>query len=202
MFFKTLTDPRFEFTDSPDEADVCWAMGLARSELIKKAQEKGSFINQFPEDDVMLIQDNLVALVHSTYSSFAKGKSSDVIPESFFVRTQLPAFMGRFKEIESDDFPAIWSVVDGKKVTDVPCLSNNLDWILRLSESNTLIQKYQRRPFLLDNHKAVFRFTVCLKSVVPLEAYVLKEVAIMTAPKAFTLSNEKMGDELTHSCTD
>jgi hypothetical protein len=78
--------------------------------------------------------------VHSTYNSFKK--SNDVIPESYFVRTQLPAFMGRFKEIESEDMPAAWSVLDGKQLTEVPCIQNNLDWLLRLSEYNTLLQRY------------------------------------------------------------
>lgn len=66
---------------------MCWAVGLNRASLIKEAQEKGHFINQFPEDDVLLVQDNLVALIHSTYSSFAKNQNSEIIPESFFVRT-------------------------------------------------------------------------------------------------------------------
>ena len=95
----------------------------------------------------------------------------------------------------------MWSVVNGMKMTDAPCLSNNLDWLLRLSEYNTLIQKYQRRPLLVDGHKTIFRFNIVLKSVVPLEAYVCNDVAVMTAPHKFTLADNKHGDENTHTCS-
>jgi hypothetical protein len=31
----TLTDSRFEFVSTPEEADVCWALGLFRQTQIK-----------------------------------------------------------------------------------------------------------------------------------------------------------------------
>lgn len=48
----------------------------------------------------------------------------------------LPAFIGRFKELEYEDLPSIWSVSNGShKYIQTPIITNDLDWILRLSES-------------------------------------------------------------------
>lgn len=140
----TLTDSRFEFVSTPEEADVCWALGLFRQTQIKQAKEKGSvYINQFPDDDLLLITDLLASLMHSTYSCFSKEKkildNYNVLPESYFVNTQLPAFMGRYKELESEDLPSVWKVTSGTKISHMPLISANLDWLLRLSESNTLV---------------------------------------------------------------
>ena len=112
----TLTDPRFELTEF-EGADVHWLLSIQRGELLKHAT---GFINQFPEDDVLLRNDLLVSLVHSTYKCFKTSSDhSDesffgkVIPESYFVSTQLPAIMGRHLELESQDFPPLWQVVRG-----------------------------------------------------------------------------------------
>ncbi len=59
----TLTDARFEFADF-DDADVFWLLGLDRRQNLAKAT---GFINQFPEDEVLLVPDLLTSLIHSTY---------------------------------------------------------------------------------------------------------------------------------------
>lgn len=189
--------------DQPGEADVCWAVEVDRSALIKAAKEKGIFINQFPEDDVLLTKDLLVSLMHSTYRCFSKN-ASDVLPESYFVNTQLPAFMGRYKELEADDLASVWKVASSssQQVFELPYLGNDLDWLLRLSESNTLLQRYQRRPFLLEQKKTTFRFTLMVKSVVPLQAFVSKKVTMMSALSNFTMAQVKLGDARIHECSE
>lgn len=79
-------------------------------------------------------------------------------------------------------------------------VSNDLDWLLRFSESNTLVQRYMRNPFLLNKKKACFKFTVLIKSIVPLQAYVLSKVNIVHAQNDFTMAQSKQGDVLTHVC--
>jgi hypothetical protein len=59
----SLTDSRFEFTDF-ENAEVFWLLGLQRQQLLNSTT---GFINQFPEDEVLLDQNLLVSLVHSTY---------------------------------------------------------------------------------------------------------------------------------------
>lgn len=81
--------------------------------------------------------------------------------------------MGRFKELWHQDLNPMWQI-SNQSVMQKPLIHNDLDWLLRFSESNTLVQKYIRQPFLLNNKKTVFKFTVLVKSVVPLQAWVLK----------------------------
>ena len=55
LLTKTLTDERFELVDKVEDADVCWAVGFNRAAHIKQAQQLDIFVNQFPEDEVLLI---------------------------------------------------------------------------------------------------------------------------------------------------
>jgi len=84
-------------------------------------------------------------------------------------------------------------------------MSNNVDWILRLTEAGpcaNIIQKYQNRPLLTPNgNKMIFRFSVYLKGVVPLQAYVSKKVLVLNAPKRFTMSEPSFNDDGVHMCT-
>ena len=74
---KTLTDSRFEVVGDYNQADVCWALGLDRSNIIKSVKENGLYINQFPDDEVLLFKDLLVALIHSTYISLGTESAPD-----------------------------------------------------------------------------------------------------------------------------
>ena len=47
----------------------------------------------------------------------------------------------------------------------------------------------------------LFRFSVYLKGVVPLEAYVSNKVQVLNATKPFTMSEPSLGDEGVHLCT-
>ena len=117
----------------------------------------------------MLIRDLLVSLIHSTYvkSLGSYDTKEAIVPESYLVNMQLPAFVGRHKELEGNDICPPWSI-SNTSVMQQPLISNDLDWILRLSESNSLAQRYMRSPFLLNKKKACFKFTVLIKSIVPL----------------------------------
>ena len=47
----------------------------------------------------------------------------------------------------------------------------------------------------------ILRYSVYIKSVVPLQAFVSKKVQVLNAPKPFTMSYASMGDEDVHLCT-
>ena len=46
----------------------------------------------------------------------------------------------------------------------------------------------------------LFRFSVYLKGVVPLQAYVSKKVQVLNASKPFTMSEDSLGDDGVHMC--
>lgn len=47
----------------------------------------------------------------------------------------------------------------------------------------------------------LFRYSVYVKGIVPLEAYVSKQVQVLNAPKPFSCSVDSFGDEGVHLCT-
>jgi hypothetical protein len=47
----------------------------------------------------------------------------------------------------------------------------------------------------------VFRFSVFLRSVVPLQAFVSDKVQVMYAPKSFDMSDAHLGEESVHLCS-
>jgi hypothetical protein len=111
--------------------------------------------------------------------------------------------MGRFKELEANDLPSSWTIQTG--VDETPKMTCDLDWLLRLSETNTLIKRYQRVPYTVDDgKKAIFRFSIVLKSVVPLQAFVVREshVRVLYAKDSFTMDRSRRQDPRVHLCTE
>ena len=101
-----------------------------------------------------------------------------------------------------------WAVMGGQIpqcAPVLPSLTKDIDWAMRLTESGpcaNIIQKYISRPLLTTaGHKMIFRFSVFLKSVVPLQAFVSKRVQVLNAPKPFTMDESCYADEGVHLCS-
>jgi len=94
----------------------------------------------------------------------------------------LPAFVGRYFELENNFQDNTWQVVGKEPQSDcvMPYLTKNVDWVLKLSESGpqtSIIQKYESRPFLSEEpttkgRKLMLRFSLFVKQFVPLQAAV------------------------------
>ena len=57
------------------------------------------------------------------------------------VNSQLPAFLGRFYELENSQRDNTWAIIGGQipqGAPVMPCISQNADWILRLSEAGPI----------------------------------------------------------------
>ena len=52
-----------------------------------------------------------------------------------------------------------------------------------------------------DGRKMILRFSVYVKSCVPLQAYVSKKVQVLTAPNKFTAATSSFADEQVHMCS-
>ena len=210
----SLSDARFQIVSDPDQGQIFWLIGANRSVYKAKSVEKDGYLNEFPCDEALLLRDMFVPLLHSTYKCFKQkdaqgGEEQEMlISETFMVNTQLPAFIGRYYQRESQQMDNTWSILGGQLppcVPVIPCITNNLDWAIRLTEagpSASIIQKYQEKPLLTPaGHKMIFRFSVYLKSVVPLQAYVSKKIQVLYAPKPFSMSEHSFGDEGVHVCS-
>lgn len=99
-------------------------------------------------------------------------------------------------------------MASGKIPTGVPvlpCLTKSVDWAVRLTETGScanIIQKYEDNPLLTQaGHKLVFRYSLYLKGVVPLQAFMSQKVLVMSAVKPFTMSEPSLGDDQVHICS-
>lgn len=67
--------------------------------------------------------------------------------------------------------------------------------------SASIIQKYQNRPLLTPaGHKMIFRYSVYLKGIVPLQAFVSKKVQVLNATKPFTMCESNLQNPDVHMC--
>ena len=100
---QTLNDERFQITENASEARIFWLIGAQRGTYKLQVEAAEGFLNEFPNDDVLLQKDLLVPLIHSSYKSFEKSSDQSenpaLIPESYMANTQLPAFAGRWYEL-------------------------------------------------------------------------------------------------------
>ena len=55
---------------------------------------------------------------------------------------------------------------------------------------------------MLSGKKCEFKFTVLVKSIVPLQAYVMRKVDVKHAKADFTIAPAKFGDESVHECSE
>ena len=65
-------------------AEVFWLIGLQRNQFKDSAIDLGGYLNEMPSDEVLLLKDLFIPLMHSTYSCFNKTNNQDIaIPESY-----------------------------------------------------------------------------------------------------------------------
>ena len=149
----TLTDARFQIVEDADSASIFWLVGPGRNQYKANAVLKDGYLNEFPNDDTLLVKDLFIPLLHSSYKCFSKEASEDsqparVIQEAYMANTQLPAFAGRFYEREALLEDNTWAVIAGQipqGAPVIPSLTKSVDWAMRLTETGpcgSIIQKY------------------------------------------------------------
>jgi len=77
----SLTDARFEIVSDPEQGQIFWLIGHDRSSNKAKAVEKNGYLNEFPCDEVLLLKDMFVPLLHSTYKCFVEQKDAEASGE-------------------------------------------------------------------------------------------------------------------------
>ena len=110
----TLTDPRFQLVNDIAEAKICWLIGLDRNTHKQTAIDQLSYVNDMPSDEVLLVKDLFVPLIHNSYRCFSKDEADEssikgkIIPESYMVQQHLPAFLGRYLELDDQHKKDSW----------------------------------------------------------------------------------------------
>jgi len=177
---------------------VVWPTGLDRPPLKAKAIENGSYFNSFPFDEVILLRDLLVQMVNNVVRH--SDDTTQVIPESFLVNQQLPAFVGRYLEREDSFQDNAWALTTA---TGPVTLTRDVDWALRLVEAGpTIIQKYESRPLLADGKKLLLQLSLFVKQIAPLQAAVSRKVQVLAAKEPFSAGIDSLSNPDVQVCTE
>jgi tubulin--tyrosine ligase-like protein 12 len=159
--------------DDPNQAEIIWST-LDYYNLLKQqitVDQSKQYINQFEFEAALVMKNHLANLIRFTL------KDQSIIQETFILNDFLPAFVGRYKEVQkkADDNTWILKPVNMARSMDT-FVSNNLDGIIRMVETGPKIaQKYIHNPCVLRGKKFDLRYVALLKSLLPLEVYVYDE---------------------------
>lgn len=140
-----MTDPHFVFADNAADATIVWPTGLGQAGLDRPslkaiAVNNSSYFNSFPFDEVLLLPTLMVQMVNNGHRHPANdnGQETLIIPESFLVEQQLPAFVGRFIERENSFQDNTWRLLpQGPYLHGGATVTNHVDWALKLTEAGS-----------------------------------------------------------------
>lgn len=120
--------------------------------------------------------------------------------ETYAIEDHLPAFIGRFNEIEERQKDNMWILKPSNMARSIDTwVTDNMDLIIRQMETGPKIaQKYILNPCTVNNRKFDLRYIVNLKSVLPLEAYVYDDFQIRVSNKEYKVSRDNLNDFETH----
>lgn len=184
-----LTDKRFEFVDTEDEADILWYTRHFKDyESLSKSPEK--FVNQFPFEYVITVKD----LLCLTCRKSGKMESLKWFPVTYNLTTEIGNFVSYFQHKEGQENYWIVKPYNLARSLDIH-ITDNLNYIMRLPITGPkIVQKYISNPVLFyrpecGSVKFDIRYVILLESVKPLKAYVHKEFYIRFANKPFELKD-------------
>lgn len=191
---KHLTDPVFELTDNPNEAEILWYTEHFRDFKKLSEENPGKLVNQFPYEYVLTVKD-LLSITCRRYKNHTE--LAPWFPVTYNLVTEIGHFVKYFQMREQKPLDNYWIVkpynlARGKEIQ----ITNNLNCIMRLPVTGPKIaQKYLTNPVLFyrpeceGKVKFDIRYVILLKSVKPLQVYIYKDFFLRFANKPFELNN-------------
>lgn len=187
VLFDNLKDPRFQFVDNEEEADILWLTTHFKN---FKDLPKHQFVNQFPYEYVVTIKDLLCITCRRN------NQSEDCLPITYNLVTEKKQFLSHFQRKQTLNEGNYWILKPFNLARGLDThITNNLNFIIKLALTGSpkIAQKYIENPVLFDRDvgkvKFDVRYVILLKSTKPLEVYVYKNFFLRFANKPFSLDN-------------
>ncbi|KAJ8402457.1 hypothetical protein AAFF_G00369460 [Aldrovandia affinis] len=185
-----LKHPRFQLTDSEEEADVLWMYSHIR-DYRKMSQERPHvLLNQFPCETVVTVKDCLAAVSRRGH----RGSGADWLPRTFNLQTELPQFISHYQQIQERGGDNHWICKPWNLARGLDThITNDLNYIIRQRESTPkVVCKYLEDPVLFEREelglvKFDIRYMVLLRSVKPLRLYTYNVFWLRFANRCFSL---------------
>ncbi|CAL8242562.1 unnamed protein product [Merluccius merluccius] len=188
-----LTHPRFQMTDSEEEADIIWAY-VSIKDYRKLSEERPHvMLNQFPGESVVTVKDCLSAVARRAGGGH---RAAPWLPQTFNLQTELPQFIRHYQRRaeRGEDNHWIckpWNLARGLDMH----ITDNLNYIIRQRESiPKVVCKYLEDPVLFQREevgavKFDIRYMLMLRSVEPLRLYTYNVFWLRFANKSFSLDH-------------
>jgi len=185
-----LKDPRFGFTENPQEAQVLWVDGARIDpETVKPTQ----LLNQFPCDEWLNAKDQLCYTIRGKYGR------PPWLPMTYDMTCELAAFVGDYTHRQAAREDNTWITKPHRMARSMDVfVTDSLDCLLRLAETGPrVVCKYIHQPVTLQKRKFSVRFTVVVRCFVPLEAFTHEHFTLSQSPNEFSLTD--LDDYHTHT---
>ncbi|XP_056133604.1 tubulin--tyrosine ligase-like protein 12 [Lampris incognitus] len=187
-----LTHPRFQLTETEEDADVLWVFTHIRDYRKLSEERPHVMVNQFPCETIVTVKDCLSAVSRRAQG----GRGAEWLPQTFNLQTELPQFIRHYQQRRErgEDNHWIckpWNLARGLDTH----ITNNLDYIIRQRESiPKVVCKYLEDPVLFQREevglvKFDIRYMLMLRSVQPLRLYAYDVFWLRFANRPFSLDH-------------
>ncbi|XP_034993736.1 tubulin--tyrosine ligase-like protein 12 [Zootoca vivipara] len=189
---QNLTHPRFEFTDSEQEADILYNFSHFKDYRKLSEERPHVMLNQFPCENLLTVKDCLASISRRIGGS----EGPKWLPRTFNLHTELPQFISYFKQRERREEDNHWICKPWNLARSLDThITRSLSNIIRQRESiPKVVSKYIENPvlFFLEDVGLVkfdIRYIVLLRSVKPLRLYVYDVFWLRFSNRAFSLDD-------------
>lgn len=190
---KHLNDELFELVPDRSSADILWLQKPVHDFQEQFDQAPHQIVNSFPFEYLMTVKVDLTEM--------AKRKRKDGetsvhwYSPTYDLLSEAANFIAEFKRRESQEMENTWIMKswNGQRA-DKTIVTSCLTEILRHRELNQplVVQKFITNQFTINNRAFHYRYHFFIKSIQPIEAYVVDMVRGLFCPRDFDL--EKLYD--------
>nr|XP_023663286.1 tubulin--tyrosine ligase-like protein 12 isoform X1 [Paramormyrops kingsleyae] len=189
---ENLRHPRFQLTDSKEEADILWLFSHIRDYRKLSEDRPHVLLNQFPCETIVTVKDCLAAIARRVRD----GQGAEWLPKTFNLQTELPQFISHYQQNQERGLDNHWICKPWNLARGLDThISNDLSYIIRQRESTPkVVCKYLEDPVLINREdvglvKFDIRYMVLLRSVQPLRLYAYNVFWLRFSNRPFSLDN-------------
>ncbi|XP_048829046.1 tubulin--tyrosine ligase-like protein 12 isoform X1 [Brienomyrus brachyistius] len=189
---ENLRHPRFQLTDSMEEADILWLFSHIRDYRKLSEDRPHILLNQFPCETIVTVKDCLAAIARRVRD----GQGAKWLPKTFNLQTELPQFISHYQQNQERGLDNHWICKPWNLARGLDThISSDLNYIIRQRESTPkVVCKYLEDPVLFNREevglvKFDIRYMVLLRSVQPLRLYAYNVFWLRFSNRPFSLDH-------------
>ncbi|XP_078433351.1 tubulin-tyrosine ligase isoform X2 [Wolffia australiana] len=190
-----LRRPEFVLSTSPKDADIIWTSRQVDEEM-KKALGLGEhhYFNQFPFEACLVMKHHLAETIQKALGFPAW------LQRTYNLETQLTELIGDYCHRKRENLDNLWILKPWNMARTIDTtVTSDLSAIIRLMETGPKIcQKYIEQPALFRGRKFDLRYIVLVRSMNPLEIFLLNVFWVRLANNPYTLNKNSLFEYETH----